>query len=391
MTVHPWASKYPELGVEPLSTEPLISDDFFQSERELVFRKTWLNVGHLHDVPAPGDYCVREINVCNASVLITRDLDGGVHCFHNVCSHRGNKLAWEPEGSCRGYLRCRFHGWMYDLKGSLVSVTDEENFFEIAKDRLGLTPINTDVWKDFIFINFEEQPTESLEEYLGGVVSELEAFPLDALSLTFRYDVHEATNWKIASDAQNETYHAPMLGPVHASFGDFFATSESGYTRHADFRRLGKHTVYVVDSDPDFVPQGVQGILSAEVPPSSVQLPTQGAFDYYSIFPNFVVGFLPGYMFTYNFWPLSVGETLWEFRAYFPHPATCAELVAQHYSKAQLRDALAEDIAGHENTYLGLASRAKSHFLLQDQEVQIRSFYKTLSEYVQPGAGEVVG
>ena len=64
-----WAAKYPELGTGPLPIDPYIEPEFLEFEREHIFRTAWLNVGRIDDVPAPGSYFVREIEICNASVL----------------------------------------------------------------------------------------------------------------------------------------------------------------------------------------------------------------------------------------------------------------------------------------------------------------------------------
>jgi phenylpropionate dioxygenase-like ring-hydroxylating dioxygenase large terminal subunit len=376
-----WASKYPELGTGPMPVEPYISNEYAELEKEQIFRRVWLNVGRSDDLPTPGSYFVREIEVCGASVLVTRGSDDVIRAFHNVCSHRGNKLVWEERGACRGYLSCCFHGWTYDLQGQLKGVLDEENFHNLERDKLGLTPLTTETWKGWIFIHFQEDPPETLEEYLGGLTEELGRHDLDQLALSFRFDVEDSANWKVAIDAQNEIYHLPILGPVHGAFTDLLETNDEGCTRFSNFKRFGKHTVYATDGNPDYVPEGVDKLLG-EVAVTPLDLPTNGLFDFYVLFPNMVVAFLPDMMFTYNFWPLGVDRTMWEIRFHFVKPRSAAELAVQHYRKTQLRDALAEDISGHENVHRGLASRAKSVFLLQDEEVQIRTFHENWHEFM---------
>jgi phenylpropionate dioxygenase-like ring-hydroxylating dioxygenase large terminal subunit len=376
-----WAAKYPELGTGALPIDPYIEPEYLDLERDHIFRTAWLNVCRIDDVPEPGSYFVREIELLKASVLITHAADGVIRAFHNVCSHRANKLVWETEGSCRGYLSCCFHGWTYDLKGQLCGVLDEENFHDLDKATLGLTPLASDVWHGFIFVNFQPEPEETLEEYLGDLVDELRDHPLDKLSLSFRFDVEDNANWKVALDAQNEIYHLPVLGPVHGAFTDFFATNEEGCTRNNEFKRFGRHTLFSTTMNPEYTPVGLEKFI-LDVPITGLEMPTNGVFDFYVIFPNMVVAFLPGSMFTYNFWPLAVDKTIWEARMYFPPAASAAEMTVQHYRKTKLRDALAEDVAGHENVHAGLLTRAKTEFVLQDEEVQIRSFHHSWREYL---------
>src|SRR5690348_5260708 len=127
-----WTAQYPELGTGPVPVEPCISPDYFELERERVFRRAWLNVCREEEIPNPGDFLVKDIAVVNASILLVRGKDGLIRAFHNVCRHRGNKLAWagDRQGSSCKAFQCRFHGWTYQLDGRLASVPDENKFFD---------------------------------------------------------------------------------------------------------------------------------------------------------------------------------------------------------------------------------------------------------------------
>ena len=115
-----WAKKYPHLGTAPVPAEPCISPEYFELERDRVFRKAWLNVGRVEDIPKPGDYVVRNLDACKASILLIRGKDGVIRGFHNVCSHRGNKVVWTERGSCPGALSCGFHSWTFNTRGELT-------------------------------------------------------------------------------------------------------------------------------------------------------------------------------------------------------------------------------------------------------------------------------
>ncbi|MGH7961130.1 MAG: aromatic ring-hydroxylating oxygenase subunit alpha [Candidatus Binatia bacterium] len=133
-----WHDQYPELGTDPIPIEPYISPEYFALERERIFRRVWLNVGREEEIPQPGDYLVKDLAVCNTSLLIVRGKDGTVRAFHNMCSHRGNKLVWNGRGSCQAFA-CKFHGWTYNAKGQLTFVPDEDNFFALDKREHGLS------------------------------------------------------------------------------------------------------------------------------------------------------------------------------------------------------------------------------------------------------------
>jgi len=112
-----WHAQYPELGTGPVPIEPYISQEYFDLERERIFRKVWLNVGREEEIPKPGDYLVKDLPVCGASILLVRGKDGRIRAFHNVCSHRSNSWC----GTAAARARCSpvsFTGGPTGWKGS---------------------------------------------------------------------------------------------------------------------------------------------------------------------------------------------------------------------------------------------------------------------------------
>ena len=156
-----WTAHYPELGTEPMSYEDSISPEFYELEREAIFKRSWLNVGRVEQLPRKGSYFTKELAVANTSVVIVRDMDGEVRAFHNICRHRGNKLVWtdfpreESSGSCRQFV-CKYHGWKYELDGACSFVQQESEFFDLDKADYGLVPVHCDVWSGFIFVNLAD-------------------------------------------------------------------------------------------------------------------------------------------------------------------------------------------------------------------------------------------
>ena len=68
---------YPEMGTGPVSTEPYYSEEYYELEREYIFKKAWLNAGRVEAIPKAGDFVVKDLAVCDTSVIIVRDHDGG--------------------------------------------------------------------------------------------------------------------------------------------------------------------------------------------------------------------------------------------------------------------------------------------------------------------------
>ena len=381
-----WAEKYPGLSTSPVPAEPCISPEYYQLERDRVFRRTWINVCQIGDIPQPGDFFVRDLAVCNASLLIMRGTDGEVRGFHNVCSHRGNVVVTREKGACGPGLFCPFHNWQYNDKGELIGVPDEENFFDLDKSRNGLTPVTTDVWQGFVFVHLDPEPAESLRHYLGGVTDQLDGAPFEQLKLLQTYKVEERTNWKIALDAQNEVYHLPFQHP--RLIGHTFLLNEKKHTRILEAKLYKRHTLWSCEFVPDYQLSPLESLLGKiDTGAEGVRIPQLiGEFDFYVLFPNTVIilfrGPLEDGVVTYNFWPLAVDRTIWEIRYYFPQAESVGRRIGQEFFKCLIRDVQQEDSVAHEALYRGLLSRAKTHLQFQDEEITIRYFHKVLEDHV---------
>jgi phenylpropionate dioxygenase-like ring-hydroxylating dioxygenase large terminal subunit len=153
-----WTEHYPELDTAPVSYESSISPEFYELEREAIFKRAWLNVGRVEQLGRKGGFFTRELAVAKTSLIIVRGMDDEIRAFHNVCRHRGNKLVWtdhpaeEISGACRQFA-CKYHGWRYELDGRCSFILQEGEFFGIDKAAYGLVPVHCDVWQGFIFVN----------------------------------------------------------------------------------------------------------------------------------------------------------------------------------------------------------------------------------------------
>src|SRR5262245_10534296 len=211
-----WTEHYPELGTEPVSYEDSISPEFYDLEREAIFKRAWLNVGRVELLPRNGSYFTKEIDVAKTSIVVLRDMDGQMRAFHNMCRHRGNKLVWndfpreETSGTCRQFA-CKYHGWRYGLDGACTFVQQEQEFFDLDKADFGLLPVRCEVWEGFVFVNFDDTDSTPLRDYLGRFAAGLAGYPFGELTQVHKYRADVGSNWKLYIDAFAEFYHAPVL------------------------------------------------------------------------------------------------------------------------------------------------------------------------------------
>src|SRR5437867_4059018 len=210
-----WTEHF-QLDTAPVSYDDSISPDFYEVERDAIFRRTWLNVGRVEQLPRAGSYFTKELDAARTSVVVVRGTDGEVRAFHNICRHRGNKLVWtdfpraETSGTCRQFT-CKYHGWRYNLEGDCTFVQQESEFFDLDKSNYGLVAVPVDVWEGFIFVNLDSSNTVPLRDYLGKFAAGLEGYPFDQMTQIYKYRADVGSNWKLYIDAFAEFYHAPVL------------------------------------------------------------------------------------------------------------------------------------------------------------------------------------
>ncbi len=389
-----WARAFPEIGTGPIATDRCLSPEYFALEREKVFKRVWLKVGRVDEIPNPRDYKVKRLDFANTSVILTHGGDGRIRGFHNICSHRGNKVVWGDDTyGLRGTSRtktfdCHFHGWVYNLKGELVGVPQEELFFQLDKCQNGLPEIATDTWEGFIFVNLDPSPTESLKEFVGEHADRLGGFPFAAMTAVYEYYTVLNCNWKIAWDAFSEAYH---VSTVHAgSFPGVF---------DAEVKQVGMYGIHhsgAAHQEPS-PPVGRVAALSYQLATASIAKPgfrsslparinpdrsPDFVFDQSAIFPNFLIHVSEGLYFTHQFWPISLDKTLWEGIQYFLPARNAGERFSQEFGQILQRNAWLEDTGTMEATQLALSSGVKRFFHFQDGEIMLRHNYQVIDEYV---------
>ena len=96
-------------------------------------------------------------------VLVVRGDDQKIRAFPNTCLHRGRAL--KDRAGRSDALRCRFHGWTWNLDGSLKEVPCRWDFPHVEQDDYHLRELPTGTWGGFVFINMDPS-CESFESYM---------------------------------------------------------------------------------------------------------------------------------------------------------------------------------------------------------------------------------
>ncbi len=155
------------------------SESMLELEKREVFHTHWQIAGHVNDVPKPGDYLTFDIGEERA--LVIRGEDGVIRAFNNLCRHRGARVAPETQGHCKNALVCPFHGWVYNLDGTLRGPAKPKSFGDLDRSRFGLKPIESEIWHGFIFVRFRPGPQPPVAELLSLYDEDLADYRIEEL------------------------------------------------------------------------------------------------------------------------------------------------------------------------------------------------------------------
>lgn len=199
----------PPQSHEDIPFHQYTSQAFFNLEMEKMWRKVWQYVCRADQVEESGDYLVYDIG--RHSIVVVRT-DDGLKAYHNSCLHRGTKL--KPSGSTgwSAKLQCPYHGWTWNLDGSLNEVPCSWDFPHLDYEANRLPEVRVDVWNGLVFINMDKD-AQSLEAYLGVLPEHFSNWPWTDWYLYMHLEKELACNWKTAQEAFMEAYHTPLVHP----------------------------------------------------------------------------------------------------------------------------------------------------------------------------------
>lgn len=195
------------------------SREFHDLEVEKLWSRVWQLACLEEEIPNVGDYHVYEI--ADRSFLIVRTAEGagGIKAFRNACLHRG-RLLRETHGKEARNLRCAFHGWAWNLDGSMKEVPCEWDFPSLRKEDYSLPEAKVDTWDGFVFIN-PDRDAAPLADYLEGLDVHFEKYPFARKVKVAHVEKIMRCNWKACQEAFMEAYHVVATHPtLMESLGD---------------------------------------------------------------------------------------------------------------------------------------------------------------------------
>jgi len=209
------------LGAFRVARRSFIDPDILALERERIFERCWLYLGHDSEIAAPGDFLTRQVG--GRELLFNRDKDGTVHCFHNSCPHRGAMVCRESAGSATMF-RCFYHSWAFGADGRLVARPGAEAYADGSGrgGRHDLVPVPVlDSYRGLYFVRFTTDGPD-LATYLGRATEFIDLVldqgedGMEIVGGTQEYGFE--ANWKLLCENSFDGYHGL---PTHVSYFDY--------------------------------------------------------------------------------------------------------------------------------------------------------------------------
>jgi phenylpropionate dioxygenase-like ring-hydroxylating dioxygenase large terminal subunit len=223
---------------DQLSVDPAIYRDpeVARHERERVFARVPVIVAHSSELPETGSFLTTRLP--NNEVLVVRQDDGGVRAFVNACRHRGSMIEARASGTCPKRLQCPYHGWSYNLDGSLKSATHQVSFGEFDHIESGLVRLPVQERHGFVWVVDAADAQIDVAQWLGA--------DMDAILGSYGLAEHvcfqsggfeEAANWKVMQDAFLDGYHIQF---VHRE-----TAAKLTYTNVLALEDFGRHSRFL--------------------------------------------------------------------------------------------------------------------------------------------------
>ena len=204
-----------DMASQPLATATALPAPFYVGQemntidQQAVFNKHWQYVCHISQIADLGDFVV---SVLGQLPIILVRTEQGIRGYHNVCRHRAGPIA-HCSGKGAKQLRCRYHGWTYNLDGSLRTATEMKDVEDFDISQIRLPSLQVREFEGLVFAAVEDAP--DFDEYVQGIAERLAQSGYKLADLQFHqhlsYDID--CNWKTYVDNYLEGYHVPHVHP----------------------------------------------------------------------------------------------------------------------------------------------------------------------------------
>jgi len=361
-----------ELPSETLPGWVYRNPEFHELEREHLFMNAWLMVGHVSQVPHPGDYMT--LDAVGERAVVIRGRDGELRAFHNVCRHRASRIVRDEIGHCPGPIVCPYHGWRYEFDGRLSGVPAEKTFAQIDKQRMGLIELELEEWMGLVFVRFRTGGPSVASE-MQGFEAEVGARRIEEMKPWGKpLALVEHFNWKLFVENGLEGYHVAKVHPeLRRFFGATYADSATGLAR------IRSGAMPEEREPASWTERSYQRLVRSS---AHLRAAERSSWIYYGLFPSFAIQLTPELVDCRQVLPL--GPDRCAIRGFsLAHEDDRREIRAARYLTQRLtRRVVLEDLDFCYWADAGVRSDGYPGGLLSELEAGVREFQDRIRELI---------
>jgi Rieske 2Fe-2S family protein len=275
------------------------------------FFSGWLCLGRSDGLAEPGSQTA--VSAGPAGVLLTRDDDGVLHAFANVCRHRGHELLPCGATARKKGIVCPYHAWSYRLDGSLLAAPGFRNVVDFDPSRFGLAELPALDWHGWVYVDTSAGQADDFATHVGALEDIVTPYAPERLRVAASHDYEIAANWKVIVENYQECYHCSMIHPELCRV----SPPESG----ANLDLPGDWVGGWMELRDDAETMSLDG-SSAGVVIDGLGEQERRTVMYVALFPNLLISLHPDYVMTHRLTPRAVDRTHIECAWLFPELAT---------------------------------------------------------------------
>lgn len=345
----------------------------WERERVALFGRAPLVAALSPQLPSAGSQL--PLDIAGVPLVLVRDEAGVARAYLNVCRHRGAPVVEQPD--CGRRMSCRYHGWTYDLEGSLVGLPGG-GCDGLDRSAHGLVAVPCEERAGVVWVipspdahggsagSFDDSAMAELH-------GELAHLGLGDLQHVETRELPAACNWHLAMDTNCESYHFAYLH--RNSFSPFVMGNLNVVDHFGPAQRLG------------FAAATLPSLSGTE--PAAWDLPMlEGLIQFvYLVFPNVSLLVLSDHVELFQIFPGDTVETSVLLHSYFVRSSVTTDEQRRIASSAfdMFHDVVRlEDLPIAEAIQRGFAAGAQDHLTFARNEPALQHLHRHYDEVLGP-------
>ena len=345
-----------------LPREAYVDPAVLALEKERIFKREWLYVGHVSRVRNPGDFFT--VTLLDHPLIVARGGDGGLRVLHNVCRHRGMVVA-SGQGNARSFM-CPYHAWTYDTSGRLIAAPAMDGVACFDKSESSRLSVRAEIVHGMIFVNLDGN-AQPLASTIPDLIELFTPWNIEDMEPVCSTEIGGEFNWKTMVENANEAYH--VLATHRESFNGISPAERSYSTDNTGRAWTDLYTPYV----------------SATAVPSGPEIPGLPAWvherlSFYALHPNFLISLAADSVIIYEVLIDGPERTRFVWTMYMPRTSLQWEGFQEYAAGVGpwMDQVNREDLASCEGVHRGMKSdgwRPGRYCLLEKSVWQFHNWY----------------